>query len=109
LLPATRTACRAVSPSLLASLRAHIIKACPSSLHCDALHCDAPGWTDAGPGGAGGGSKADYHVEAAERGDLRMFHQGSGFVACELTPRSLGCQFHGIAGAGVFHTASISL
>jgi hypothetical protein len=48
-------------------------------------------------------------VEAAERGDLRMFHQGSGFVACELTRRSLGCHFHGIAGAGVVHTASISL
>lgn len=46
--------------------------------------------------GAGGGSKTDYHQHPPAQAEQRLFLQGSGFVACELTKRALSCQYYGI-------------
>ncbi|KAK9842199.1 hypothetical protein WJX81_000205 [Elliptochloris bilobata] len=48
---------------------------------------------------SGGGSKTDYSPQSLAREDQRLFHQGSGFVACELTAGALTCNYFGISDA----------
>lgn len=47
---------------------------------------------------SGGGSLTDYAADYWDNGGGRFQHQGSGFVSCALSAKSLKCSFHGIAG-----------
>ena len=71
-----------------------------------AEHCGTPSCTALS--GAGGGSKTDYHQHSPTQAEQRLFVQGSGFVACELTEHALSCQYYGI-GADTSALYSLSI